>query len=80
MIFRWIYMLFSGYVTVIIEGFFVERFINICRSNNIVLLDIERENSTYLKIKILKSDFKDISKNVEKTILWIFLVDIWPKL
>lgn len=67
MIFRWIYMLFSGYVTVIIEGFFVERFINICRSNNIVLLDIERENSTYLKIKILKSDFKDIRHIAKRT-------------
>lgn len=67
MIFRWIYMFFSGYVTVIIEGFFVERFINICRSNNIALLDIERENNTYLKIKILKSDFKDIRHIAKKT-------------
>lgn len=67
MIFKWIYMLFSGYVTVIIEGFFVERFINICRSNNIVLLDIQREDSTYLKIKILKSDFKDIRHIAKRT-------------
>lgn len=67
MIFKWIYMFFSGYITVIIEGFFVERFINICRSNNIVLLDIERENNTYLKIKILKSDFKDIRHIAKKT-------------
>lgn len=67
MTFKWIYMLFSGYVTVIIEGFFVERFINICRSNNIVLLDIQREDSTYLKIKILKSDFKDIRHIAKRT-------------
>ncbi len=67
MIFRWICMFFSGYVTVIIEGFFVERFINICKSNNIILLDIERENSTYLKIKILKSDFKDIRHIAKRT-------------
>ncbi len=67
MIFKWIYMFFSGYVTVTVEGFFVERFINICRNNNIVLLDIERENNTYLKVKILKSDFKDIRHIAKKT-------------
>ncbi len=67
MIFKWIYMFFSGYVTVIVEGFFVERFINICRNKNIVLLDIKREDNTYLKIKILKSDFKDIRHIAKKT-------------
>lgn len=67
MIFKWIYMFFSGYVTVVVEGFFVERFINICRNNNIVLLDIQREDNTYLKIKILKSDFKDIRHIAKKT-------------
>ena len=67
MIFKWIYMFFSGYVTIVIEGFFVERFINICKNNNIVMLDIERQNSTYLKVKILKSDFKDIRHIAKKT-------------
>ncbi len=67
MIFKWIYMFFSGYVTVVVEGFFVERFINICRNNNIILFDIQREDNTYLKIKILKSDFKDIRHIAKKT-------------
>lgn len=67
MFFKLIYMFFSGYVTIVIEGFFVERFINICRNNNIVLLDIERENNTYLKVKILKSDFRDIRHIAKKT-------------
>lgn len=67
MIFKWIYIFFSGCVTVTVEGFFVERFINICRNNNIVLLDIVRENNTYLKIKILKSDFKEIRHIAKKT-------------
>jgi len=60
-------MFFSGYVTIVIEGFFIERFINICRNNNIILLDIEKANSTYLKVKILKSDFKDIRHIAKKT-------------
>lgn len=67
MFFKLIYMFFSGYVTIVIEGFFVERFINICRNNNIVLLDIERQNNTYLKVKILKSDFRDIRHIAKKT-------------
>ena len=60
MIFKIIYMYFAGYVTVNIEGFFIERFLNICRSRNIVLQDLQRENNTYLRVKILKSDFKEI--------------------
>lgn len=67
MIFKWIYMFFSGYVTIIVEGFFIERFINICRNNNVILQDIEKTNNTYLKAKILKSDFKDIRHIAKKT-------------
>ena len=51
-------MFFAGYVTVSIEGFFIERFLNICRNKNIILQDLHRENNTYIKVKILKSDFK----------------------
>lgn len=64
---RIIYMFFSGYVTLIIEGFFIERFINICMSKKIFLQDIKRENNTYLKVKILKSDFKEIRHIAKKT-------------
>lgn len=60
MIIKLIYMFFAGYVTVNIEGFFIERFLNICRNKNIVLQDLRRENNTYIKVKILKSDFKEI--------------------
>lgn len=62
-----IYMFFSGYVTLSIEGFFIERFINICMNKKIFLQDIKRENSTYLKVKILKSDFKEIRHIAKKT-------------
>lgn len=60
MILNLIYMFFSGYVYVSVEGFFIERFINICRSKNIILQELHRENNTYIKFKLLKSDFKDI--------------------
>lgn len=67
MIFKIIYMFFSGYVNLIVEGFFIERFINICMSKKIFLQDIKRENNTYLKVKILKSDFKEIRHIAKKT-------------
>lgn len=67
MLFKIIYMFFSGYVTLTVEGFFIERFINICISKKIFLQDIKRENNTYLKVKILKSDFKEIRHIAKKT-------------
>ena len=67
MIFKLIYMFCAGYVNLAIEGFFVERFINICRSKNIILQNLHRENSSYIKVKILKSDFKEIRHIAKKT-------------
>lgn len=60
MILKLIYMFFAGYVYVSVEGFFIERFINICRNKNIILQDLHRENNVYIKFKLLKSDFKEI--------------------
>ncbi len=67
MILNLIYMFFSGYVYVSVEGFFIERFINICRSKNIILQELHRENNTYIKFKLLKSDFKDIRHIAKKS-------------
>ena len=67
MILRVIYMFFAGYVSIVVEGFFIERFLNICRNKKIFLQDLHRENSTYIKAKILKSDFKEIANIARKT-------------
>lgn len=67
MIFKMIYMFFVGYINLSIEGFFIERFLNICISKNIILQDLHRENNTYIKVKILKSDFKEIRHIAKKT-------------
>jgi len=53
-------MFCAGYIDIKVEGFFIERFLNICRNKKIILQDLQREKSTYLKVKILKSDFKEI--------------------
>ena len=67
MFLKLIYMFFAGYLNIIVEGFFIERFLNICRQKEIFLKDLHRENSTYIKMKILKSDFKEIRHIAKKT-------------
>lgn len=65
MLFKTIYMFLAGYITIIIEGFFVERFLNQCRNKKIVLQNLRRESNTYVKVEILKDDFREI-RNIAK--------------
>lgn len=62
-----IYMYYSGYLIVSVEGFFIERFLNICRNQKIAIEELEKKNSTYLIFKILKSDFKKIKSVAKNT-------------
>lgn len=61
------YMYLTGFIDITVEGFFVERFINSCFSNNIFLWNLRREKSTYLKLKISVKDFKKIRKIARNT-------------
>lgn len=67
MIFKWLYMYILGTVEIIVEGFFIERFINICKTENIILWSSKVEKGTILKAKISKSDFKMIRHIARKT-------------
>ena len=49
-----------GYVNIKIEGFYIERFINICKSKSILLWNMKREKSSILYANISISDFKEI--------------------
>lgn len=61
------YMYFTGVVSITVEGFFTERFINACFSNGIMLTELKREKSTYLRLKIGVKDFKKIKKIARNT-------------
>ena len=50
------YYLF-GYLNITIEGFFIERFINMCASKNIFLWNVNRINSRILKANINSPEF-----------------------
>lgn len=56
-----------GYVNIVVEGFFVERFINICINNNIFLWKIKSNKSTIICAKIGVHDFKKAVKIAKQT-------------
>ena len=67
MLIRLLYMHLLGYVSITVEGFFAERFINMCLAQDIFLWDIRREKNTYIKVKISSKDFRKIRKIARKT-------------
>lgn len=60
-----IYYIF-GYVNISVEGYFIERFINICISKNILLWNLKRKKSSFLYANIGMKEFKKI-KEIAKT-------------
>lgn len=66
-IFKLIYMYICGVVDITVEGFFIERFINICKTQEIILWSLKVEKGTILKARISKGDFKKIRHIARKT-------------
>ena len=66
MFFKILFNYILGYVNIKIEGFYIERFINICKSKGILLWNMKREKSSILYANISINDFK-ILKNIAKT-------------
>ena len=56
-----------GYVRVVIEGYYIERFINICTNNNILIWNLKREKNIRLYLNIGINDFKKLSSICKKT-------------
>lgn len=56
-----------GYVRIEVEGYFIERFINICTNENILIWNLKREKNVRLYLNIGIPDFKKISKAARKT-------------
>lgn len=55
-----------GYVTIQIEGYYIERFINTCMRNNIFLWKLDRKKSTILYAKMGIEDYKKAMKIARK--------------
>lgn len=56
-----------GYVRVIVEGYYIERFINICTNNNILIWNLKREKNIRLYLNIGINDFRKLSSICKKT-------------
>ena len=56
-----------GYVRINIEGYYIERFINICTNKKITIWKLKREKNISLKFNAGISDFKEITK-IAKTL------------
>lgn len=57
----------SGYVRVKVEGYYIERFINICTNKKIVIWNLKRNKDIDLELNVRTKDFKEIVKIVKKT-------------
>ena len=56
-----------GYLNITIEGFFIERFINICSNKKIFLWSLKKKNSSILNANISINNFKKIKAICRKT-------------
>jgi len=65
----------TGYVNIRVEGFFIERFINICKSKRILLNDIKREKSTTMFANVRIDDYKRLREVAKKTKSKIKIID-----
>lgn len=56
-----------GYVRIEVEGYFIERFINLCLNKGILLWNSNRKKSTLLEVSISIKDFRKIVKLAKQT-------------
>lgn len=56
-----------GYVKVMVEGYYIERFINICTNSDILIWNLRREKNIRLYFNIGINDFKKLGKIAKKT-------------
>ncbi len=56
----------KGFILVEVEGFFIERFINLCNVNNIRIWDMETTRNGSICIKTDKSSFRNVKKIAKK--------------
>ena len=56
-----------GYLRISIEGYYIERFINICKNNKIAIWNLKRDKEINLEFNIGVRDFKEICKIAKKT-------------
>ena len=53
-----------GYIRIFVEGYYIERFINICQNKKILIWSLKREKGVKLYLNIGIRDFKKLKETV----------------
>lgn len=56
-----------GYLRISVEGYYIERFINICKKNKIIIWNLKRRKDIQLHLNVRKGEFKELCKIAKKT-------------
>lgn len=67
MLIKLILRMILGYVKIQVEGYYVERFINICTNRKLLIWSLKRENVVQLCLNIGIKDFKKLSDIARRT-------------
>lgn len=67
MIIKILFSYVMGYLGITIEGYYIERFINMCRSKKIAIWHLKRKDDVQLDFRVGIHDFKEICKIAKKT-------------
>lgn len=67
MFFKILFFYFIGFLNIEVEGAFIERFINICKSRKILLWNIKMEKGVLLYANIGIKDYRNIREIAKKT-------------
>lgn len=56
-----------GFLKISVKGYYIERFINICKNNKITIWNLKRKDNIELNLNVRKKEFKEICKIAKKT-------------
>lgn len=66
MFFKIVFSYILGYLRISIEGYYIERFINICKKQNIIIWNLKRNKNTMLFFNVRIKEFKEVCKIVKQ--------------
>lgn len=67
MVLKILFSYLLGYLKISVEGYYIERFINICKTNNIIIWNLKRNENIELELNVRISEFKQICKIAKQT-------------
>lgn len=67
MLIKIIFNYIIGYIRISIEGYYIERFINICRNKKITIWNLKRDKNVKLELNIAIKDLKKVAKIAKQT-------------